>query len=100
MRHLGILVKTASRARWACNLAEAASDRGKNVWIHFAEHGVCGLCGKDLEILSRFGKVSICETSTERYGQNPQLSRQCGPYLAPPSTVAELVSGCDRLVVL
>ena len=100
MSHLGILVKSASRTKWACNLAKAAAERKKKVWIHFSEHGVCGLCGKELDNLLRFGKVSICKDSAKRFGHNPQLSRQCAPYLASPGTVAELVSECDRLVVL
>lgn len=100
MSLLGILVKTASRREWVSNLAQAAADRKKSVWVHFAEQGVRGMRIQEIENLSRYGKVSVCRTSAERFGMHPHLSRQWHPYLAPPSAMAELVSRCDRLVVL
>ena len=100
MSHLGLLVKTASRIQWAFNLAEAAADGGKKVWVHFAEHGVCGLRKREIESLSRFAKVSICMTSAERLGLHPQLSKQGSPYLTSSSAITELIRDCDRYVVL
>jgi hypothetical protein len=100
MKQLGILVKSAARIDWVFHLAEAANLKGKTVWVHFAENGVRGLRGWEIDKLSRCGKVSICSTSAERFGLKRLASGQCDSYLAPPSAMAELVRTCERHVVL
>jgi len=100
MNSLGILVTSAARIDWVFKLAEAAVTREKNVWVHFCEQGVLGLCDREIDTLTTCAKVSICTSSVERFGLNRLLFRRCGPFFAPPSAVAELVRTCERYVVL
>ena len=100
MDQLFILVKTASRIDWVLNLAEAAGRKGKVVWIHFLENGVLGLDDRQIEKLARFGRVSICQSSADRFGEHLHRSRRCSRHLVSPAVVAEMVRECERQIVL
>lgn len=97
---LGILVNSTKHFDYVVALARAAHARGKDVHIHLTQQGVYLLREKAISDLTRQVRVSVCKESVRELGLEAEIGHSREKILAPSGRMADVLSDCDRCVVL
>jgi predicted peroxiredoxin len=97
---LGILVNSNRHFDYVVALACAAHAKGKDVHIHLTQQGVYLLREKAFSDLTRRVRVSICKESVRVFGLEAEIGRSREKILGPSGRMADVLSDCDRCVVL
>lgn len=100
MATLGILITTDRHLDYACNIAQAAYDRGHSVRIHLTGPGVRIAFSKAFKPLCTLATITICQKSSEQMGLEEDFGRQCPHMLTATERFADMIVGCDRNLVL
>jgi predicted peroxiredoxin len=97
---LGILVNSNNHCDYVVALARAAHAKGKDVHIYLTQQGVYLLREKAFRDLTRWVRVSVCMESAKVLGLEAEIGFSREKFLSPSGRMADVLSDCDRCVVL
>ena len=96
---LGILVNSDKYFDYVLRLAQAASERGKQVRVHVLDKGFGLFSAKEFSDLSRLANVTACSAGmASPAGEKPVLLPQTVA-VVPPERLADILREFDRTVV-
>ena len=100
MATLGILIITDSHAKYVREIVHAAHHKGHLVRIHLTGSGVKVAGSTAFEPVGAWAKITICRQSAEKLGLTEDLERRYPHILTDDESIADVILGCDRHLVL
>lgn len=100
MASLGILIITDSYAKYAREIVHAAHHKGHMVRIHLTGSGVKVAGSTAFEPVKAWAQITICRRSAEQLGLTEDLERRYPHKLTEDESMADVILGCDRHLVL
>jgi peroxiredoxin family protein len=96
---LGILVTSDRYMTYVVNITDAACARKKKVSVFFTGRGVKLTQTPLFKKLTTIAEVSVCEASFRALGLSETACGMAFNRFTSQATNAEMINGCDRLVV-
>lgn len=97
---LGILVNTDNHFPYVSQLSKAAHKKNIEVQIFFTGPGVLLTQRSDFDILVKFAKLYVCDVSFRSHGLNGDVPGVGFKDFVTQAKNADMLSQCDRYIVL